>query len=74
MSKEWVVEVTGGLAEAKLLAERENFELLAEVIPDSNLYHFKEKRINKRSALDTEDDLFHNQNVISFSHQTVNKV
>jgi len=72
-SKEWVVEVIGGLEAAQLVADTEGFDLLGEVIPDSNLYHFKEKRINKRSLSEAELHLSQIPNVQSISHQTVNK-
>ena len=68
------MEVIGGLEEAQLVADTEGFDLLGEVIPDSNLYQFKEKRINKRSLSEAELHLSQIPNVQSISHQTVNKV
>ena len=73
-SKEWVVEVAGGPEAAKLVADVGGFELLGQVLPDSDLYHFKEKRILKRSVDEAEIDLSSIANVKSFSHQTVHKV
>ena len=73
-SKEWVVEVAGGSEAAKLVADVGGFELLGQVLPDSDLYHFKEKRILKRSVDEAEIDLSSIANVKSFSHQTVHKV
>jgi len=72
-SKEWVVEVIGGLEAAQVVADKEGFDLLGEVIPESNLYHFKEKRINKRSLNEAELQLSQIPNVQSISHQTVIK-
>jgi len=72
-SKEWVVEVNGGLDEAKLVADQGGFYLLGEVLPQSNLYHFKQKSLNKRSTDQTVKELSEIKNVKSFSHQTVQK-
>ena len=73
-SKEWVVEVVGGEEAARLVADVGGFELLGQVLPDSDLYHFKEKRLSKRSVDEAEIDLSGIANVKSFSHQTVHKV
>ena len=73
-SKEWVVEVIGGEEAARLVADVGGFELLGQVLPDSDLYHFKEKRVQKRSVDEAEIDLSGIANVKSFSHQTVHKV
>ena len=73
-SKEWVVEVAGGAEAAQLVADVGGFELLGQVLPDSDLYHFKEKRVQKRSVDEAEIDLSGIANVKSFSHQTVHKV
>lgn len=73
-SKEWVVEVTGGVEAARLVADAGGFDLLGQVLPDSDLYHFKEKRVSKRSVDEAEIDLSAIENVRSFSHQTVHKV
>ena len=69
-----MVEVDGGVEAAQLAADQGGFLLLGEVLPNSNLYHFKEKRVSKRTAANAETSLAHIQNVKSFTHQTVNKV
>ena len=74
LSKEWVVEVLGGIEAARLVAEKGGFEFLGQVFPDSDLYHLKEKRISKRSVDEAENNLSSISNVKSFSHQTVHKV
>ena len=56
------------------MADVGGFELLGQVLPDSDLYHFKEKRLSKRSVDEAEIDLSGIANVKSFSHQTVHKV
>ena len=68
------MEVDGGVEAAQLAADQAGFLLLGEVLPHSNLYHFKEKRVSKRTAANAETSLAHIQTVKSFSHQTVNKV
>ena len=69
-----MVEVDGGVEAAQLAADQAGFLLLGEVLPHSDLYHFKEKRVSKRTAANAETSLAHIQNVKSFTHQTVNKV
>ena len=66
--------MNGGLDEAKLVADQGGFYLLGEVLPQSNLYHFKQKSLNKRSTDQTVKELSEIKNVKSFSHQTVQKV
>jgi len=47
---EWVGHVDGGRTQAEATARDLNLILLGEVIPDSNLFHFKESGVSKRSA------------------------
>ena len=68
------MEVSGGLQAAQLVADENGFVLLGQVLPDSDLYHFKEKRHSKRSAEQTKKSLSENTNVKSATQQKVLKV
>jgi len=48
-SREVVVEVEGGLEQARLAAETAGLELLGEVLPDSGLWHMRQPRRCRRS-------------------------
>jgi len=49
-AKEWVGHVEQGRARAEQVARELNLILLDEVIPDSNLFHFKASGLTKRST------------------------
>ena len=68
------MEVSGGLQAAQLVADENGFVLLGQVLTDSDLYHFKEKRHSKRSAEQTEKSLSESTNVKSATQQKVLKV
>ena len=53
-SREVVVEVEGGLKQARLAAEKAGLELLGEVLPDSGLWHMRQPRRCKRSPGEVE--------------------
>ena len=54
-SREVVVEVEGGLEQARLAAEKAGLELLGEVLPDSGLWHMRQPRRCKRSPGEVEE-------------------
>ena len=69
-----MVEVSGGLQAAQLVADQNGFVLLGQVLPDSDLFHFKAKHHSKRSAEEAEKTLSENSNVKSATQQKVLKV
>ena len=69
-----MVEVAGGVDAAQLVADAEGFILLGQVLPDSDLYHFKHKHINKRSTDHAERKLKISSQVKSFTQQRALKV
>ena len=76
LSDDWVVEVEGGLEDARRLAAETDTDLLGEVLPGSQLYHLRQRRRLRREVegdhrmenLLEEDSL-----VRSFSHLAVLK-
>ena len=48
-SREVVVEVEGGLEQARLAAESAGLQLLGEVLPESGLWHMRQPKRCKRS-------------------------
>ena len=50
LSDDWVVEVEGGLEEARRLAAETDTELLGEVLPGSQLYHLRQRRRGRREV------------------------
>jgi len=68
-----VAEIEGGSPAAELIAKQIGLELLGEVIPDSNIFHFRHKRLVKRSADDAKESLLKHPSVKSTFHQKVNK-
>eukprot|EP00092_Neocalanus_flemingeri_P010643 GFUD01011465.1.p1 GENE.GFUD01011465.1~~GFUD01011465.1.p1 ORF type:complete len:777 (+),score=122.67 GFUD01011465.1:174-2504(+) len=72
-TKEWAVEIEGGSETAEAIAKQIGLDLLAEVIPDSNIFHFRHKRLAKRSAEDVKENLLQHPGVKSTLHQKVNK-
>ena len=54
-SREVVVEVEGGLEQARLAAEKAGLELLGEVLPDSGLWHMRQPRRRRRSPGEVEE-------------------
>ena len=71
---DWVVEVDGGMEEALRLADRTQTDLLAEILPGSNLFQLRERRREKRETGERlERILTEDRRVKSFSHQTALK-
>ena len=54
-SREVVVEVEGGLEQARLAAEEAGLELLGEVLLDSGLWHMRQPRRCRRSPGEVEE-------------------
>ena len=52
MSRDWVVELDGGLREAERLAAQTETDLLGEVIPGSGLFQLRERssRVRREAA------------------------
>ena len=73
-SRDWVVEVEGGLDEVTRLAAEAELEVLGEVLESSNIFHLRQRRRVRRSAGDLERELRANNRVKTFSHQAVHKV
>ena len=73
-SKDWVVEVEGGLDQVTRLAAEAELEVLGEVLAGSDLYHLRQRRRVRRSARQLERQLQADNHVRSFSHQAVHKV
>ena len=74
-SRDWVVEVEGGLEEATRLAAEMELEVLGEVLEDSNIFHLRQRsRVRREVAGDLERRLRDNTRVRSFSQQAVHKV
>ena len=74
-SRDWVVEVEGGLEEATRLAAEMELEVLGEVLEDSNIFHLRQRsRVRREAAGDLERRLRDNTRVRSFSQQAVHKV
>ena len=73
-SRDWVVEVEGGLEEATRVAAEAELEVLGEVMEASNIFHLRQRRRVRRSAEDLHSQLQANTRVRSFSQQTVLKV
>lgn len=68
-----VAEIEGGNGAARLIADHIGVDLLGEVIPDSNIFHFGSKRIVKRSLDDIRDEILKFPNVRNVYNQKVNK-
>ena len=47
-SKDWVVEVEGGLEQVTRLAAEAELEVLGEVLAGSDLYHLRQRRRVRR--------------------------
>ena len=73
-SRDWVVEVEGGLEEATRVAAEAELEVLGEVMEASNIFHLRQRRRVRRAAEDLHSQLQANTLVRSFSQQTVLKV
>ena len=82
MSRDWVVELDGGLREAERLAAQTETDLLGEVIPGSGLYQLRERssRVRREAAAGQipesstlERLLAEDSHVKSFSHQAALK-
>merc|ERR1719242_2487926 len=82
MSRDWVVELDGGLREAERLAAQTETDLLDEVIPGSGLYQLRERssRVRREAAAGQipesstlERLLAEDSHVKSFSHQAALK-
>lgn len=68
-----VAEIEGGNGAARLIADHIGVDLLGEVIPDSNIFHFGSKRIVKRSLDDIREEILRFPNVKNVYNQKVNK-
>ena len=74
LSSDWVVEVEGGMKEALRLADQTQTDLLAEILPGSNLFQLRERRREKRETGERlERILTRDSRVKSFSQQTALK-
>ncbi|ESN98256.1 hypothetical protein HELRODRAFT_84740 [Helobdella robusta] len=51
-TNQWAVQIEGGIAEAKNVAQRHGFELVNEIMPD--FYLLRNKRISKRSLVSSD--------------------
>lgn len=72
-TKDLVAEIEGGLSTAEVVAKQIGLDLQGEVIPDSNIFHFRQKRLVKRSANEVKDTLLRHPSVKSTFHQKENK-
>merc|ERR1712123_181295 len=72
-TKDWVAEIEGGSETAEVIAKQIGLDLLGEVLPDSNIFHFRHKRLVKRSAEDVKESLLRHPSVKSTLQQKVNK-
>merc|ERR1712123_516488 len=72
-TKDWVAEIEGGSETAEVIAKQIGLDLLGEVLPDSNVFHFRHKRLVKRSAEDVKESLLRHPSVKSTLQQKVNK-
>lgn len=72
-TKDLVAEIEGGISTAEVVANQVGLDLLGEVIPDSNIFHFRHKRLVKRSVEDVKDTLQRHPSVKSTFHQKENK-
>eukprot|EP00091_Calanus_sinicus_P019980 TRINITY_DN5239_c0_g1_i1.p1 TRINITY_DN5239_c0_g1~~TRINITY_DN5239_c0_g1_i1.p1 ORF type:complete len:100 (+),score=9.75 TRINITY_DN5239_c0_g1_i1:354-653(+) len=68
-TKELVAEIEGGISTAEVVAKQVGLDLLGEVIPDSNIFHFRHKRLVKRSVEDVKGTLQRHPSVKSTFHQ-----
>jgi hypothetical protein len=70
---DWVLHVPSGLETANLVAKQHNLDILGEVIPETNLFHFKQSsRRVKRSLEDLSESFEANPHVAS--HEVQNQV
>jgi len=72
-TKEWVAEIKDGLEAAEAISKQIGLDLLGEVIPASNIFHFRHKRLTRRSIKEVKDSLFYHPSVKNIVQQTVNK-
>ena len=68
-----VAEIEGGSPAAEAIAKQMGLELIGEVIPDSNIFQFQHKRLEKRSTEDAKETLEKHPYVKHMFTQKINK-